>query len=69
MDAKQVAAESLSHTATGLERVGLIVDRNALSQLSHTPMMSSDPADQAEPSVRGEALDSEALDMPEAANG
>ena len=32
MDAKQVAAaESLYRTATRLQRVGLIVDRNALS--------------------------------------
>jgi hypothetical protein len=32
MDAKQVAAaESLYHTATRLQRIGLIVDRTALS--------------------------------------
>ena len=32
MDAKQVAAaESLYHTATRLQRVGLIIDRTALS--------------------------------------
>ena len=32
MDAKQLAAaESLHHTATRLQRIGLIVDRNALS--------------------------------------
>ena len=32
MDAKQLAAaESLHHAATRLQRIGLIVDRNALS--------------------------------------
>jgi glycosyltransferase 2 family protein len=47
----------------------LAVDRNALSQLSHSPALSSDPADQMPESMQGDALESESLDMPEAANG
>jgi hypothetical protein len=47
----------------------LAIDRNALKQLSHAPVLSSDPADQIPESVQGNALDAEALDMPRAANG
>jgi uncharacterized protein (TIRG00374 family) len=44
----------------------LAVDRNALKQLTHAPVLSSDPADQVvrEP-AQGESLDN----LPEAANG
>lgn len=44
----------------------LAVDRNALKQLSHAPVLSSDPADNAPESLRSEALD---LPEAEAANG
>jgi glycosyltransferase 2 family protein len=47
----------------------LAVDRDALRQLSHAPVLSSDPADQSPDSVQGEELDAEALDLPRAANG